>query len=96
MCFVGQRVHAGCIDPPIVEVEQRTDGDREVQLLVGPLLGAQRLQVISGDPGRIVVDPVDEPEQRFMAIVETRSLEIEQDLVDQRFVLEQFRRDRGV
>jgi hypothetical protein len=43
-----------------------------------------------------VIHLVDEGEQGFVLVVEARRLSVVKDLLHQRFVLQQLRRDRGV
>jgi hypothetical protein len=43
-----------------------------------------------------MIDPVDEPEERLVAVIERRGLEIGHHPVHERFVTEQLRRNCGV
>jgi hypothetical protein len=72
MGFVGQGMDAGRINPPVVEIEERADGDREVQRFVCPASRARHVEIGGRDPRRIVIDLVDEPEQRLVLLVERR------------------------
>jgi hypothetical protein len=94
--FVGERVHAACVNPAIVEVEQRTDGDGEVDCFVVPSNLVKRLHIFRRNLRRIVIHLIDKPEQRFVFFVERRILEILQHGPDQLLVTQKLRRDRGV
>lgn len=89
-------MHAGRINPPVVEVEERTYGDCEIESLVRPSRSAHVIQIRRHDSRRIVIDLVEKAEERFVPIVERRSLEVGQHALDQRFVAEKFRRNCGV
>lgn len=94
--FVGHRVHTRGIDPAIVEIEQRADGDREVEGLVCPPRGANNLEIDVCDPRRIVIDLVDEPKQRLVLLVERRRFVIGEDRIDKSGVSQKLRRNCGV
>jgi hypothetical protein len=63
--FVGQGVDAGCVDPAVVEIEQRADGDGVVDGIVGPADRVERLHVSGADVGGIAVHLRHETEQGF-------------------------------
>jgi len=89
-------VHAGGVDPSVVEVEQRAHRDGKVQCLVGPAGGASPVEIGLGNRGRVVVDRVDEAKERFVLVVERRRFEIGQDAFNERGISKQFRRNCGV
>ena len=62
MGFIGERVDARSIDPAIVEIEERANGDGVINHFVGPTGGLERLHVGSGDAGRVMVYLVHEAE----------------------------------
>ena len=70
MGFVAQGVDAGGIDPAVVEIEERADGDREIQLLVRPAGGSHRIEIRGRDVRRVVIHRVDEAEERLVPVVE--------------------------
>ena len=70
MCLLGHRMHAGCIDPPVVEIEERADGDRKIDGFVRPTRCAQRVELGRLDARRVVVHLVDESEERLVPVVE--------------------------
>lgn len=94
--FVGEGLDAGRIDPAVVEVEQGADGDGVVDLLVGPAGGVEGDHVVGGDGRGVRVDLVDEAEEGFFGVGEGRVFEVGEDLADEVFTAEEFRRDRGV
>jgi len=89
-------MHAGGVDPPVVEIEERADGDREIERLVRPSRGPRGVHIRRGDVRRVVVHFVDEPEQRLVLIVEARRFEIREDRIDQGGIAKKFRRNCGV
>ena len=58
------------VDPAVIEIEQRADGDRVIDRLVVPASRPQGLHVFRAYPRRIGVDLLHEAEQRLVAIVE--------------------------
>ena len=94
--FVGHRVHTRRIDPAIVEIEQRADGDREIQCFVCPACRAGDFEITLDDFRRIVIDLVDESKQCLVLFVERRRFVVNQDRIDQRGIPEELRRNCGV
>ena len=70
MRLLGHRVDPGGVDPAVVEVEERAHRDREVQRLVGPPQRPEAIEIRGRDLRRLVVDPIDEPEERLVLVVE--------------------------
>lgn len=94
-------MHSACINPAIVKIEKSASRNREVNRFIVPTSGAKHVHIVSRNSWRILVHFADEPEQRFMLLIETRSLQIAQHAPNQfpitgPFLGEQFRRDRGV
>jgi len=81
--FIGKRVHAAGVDPAIVEVEHGANRYRQVDGVVLPANGVQRLHIFGGDAGRIMVHLVDETEQGFVFFVQLGGFQIAQDTPDQ-------------
>jgi hypothetical protein len=96
MRLIGERVDAGGVDPPIVEIEQRAHSDGEVQLLIAPSTLANVVQVGVDDGRRLVIYLVYEPEQRLVSFVETRRFDIPKHVMDEFVITKQFRRNCGV
>ena len=84
------------INPPIVKVEQRADGDREIQCVIGPARRAHGLEIDVGDRRRVVIHLVNESKQRLVTVVERRRFDVLQNAVDERRITQQFRRNCGV
>jgi hypothetical protein len=63
-------MNAGGVDPAVVEVEEGTDRQRVVRLLVAPATRAEALEVGRREARRVVIDPVDETEERLVLVVE--------------------------
>jgi hypothetical protein len=89
-------VHAGGVDPSVVEVEERAHRNGKVQRLVGPAGGARSVEIGLGDRRRVVVHRIHEAKERLVLVVERRRFEIGQDAFNERGVLKQFRRNCGV
>lgn len=81
--FFGQRVNAAGIDPAIVEVEKRANGDGEVNCFVIPPGGAQRCHILGRDLLRFLVHLMDESEQGFVLFIQARCFQIAQNALDQ-------------
>ena len=96
MCFFGQRVNSGGIDPPVVEVEQCADGDREVDRFFVPADRVQRLHVVRRDVRRFRIHLSHETKQSFVFFLELRAFQVADRAVDQLLIPEQFRRNCGV
>ena len=89
-------LYAGRVDPAVVEIEQRTHGDRVVQRFIGPAGAARLVNIRAGDLIGISVDLGDELEQRLLGTGNRRRRVIREDGTDLFGVPEQLRRDRGV
>ena len=89
-------MHAGSVDPPVVEIEQRAHRDGKVQRFVGPAGGASSVEIGLGDRRRVVVHRIHESKQRLVLVVERRRFEVGQDAFNERGVSKQFRRNCGV
>ena len=83
MCLVRKCVYSRGIDPAIVEIEERADGDGEVDGFVGPADLTERGHIVGCDARGIVVDLVDEAEQGLVLLVERRGFEIVDDAFDE-------------
>jgi hypothetical protein len=67
---VRHRVNAGSVNPPVVEVEQRAHRHGEIDRIVCPACFADGVQIRCSDSRGVVIDLVDEPEQRLVTVVQ--------------------------
>jgi hypothetical protein len=93
---IGEGMHAGGVDPAVIEVEEGADGDGEIDGFIVPPRGVEGLHVFGGDARRILIDLGDEAEEGFVLVVERGRFEVAQDALDELFAAEQFRRNCGV
>jgi hypothetical protein len=89
-------MHAGRVDPAVIEIKQSADRDGAVNLRVGPAHVVKRLHVIGRDMNRVAIHFADEPEEPFLLFSERRILEIAEDTPHEIFASEQFRRNCGM
>jgi hypothetical protein len=94
--FIGEGMNTACVDPSIVEVEERAYGNGEIDRVVVPSHFVEGLHVVARDSRRIAIDLVDEPEQGLVLFVQSGRIWILQDAPDKFLAAQQFRRDRGV
>ncbi len=94
--FVREGVDAGGVDPAVIEVEEGTDGDGVVDLLVGPAGGVEGYHVGGGDGMGGGVDLVEEAEEGFLGGGKGGGFEVGEDGLDGFFTAKEDRRDRGV
>ena len=94
--FIAHGVNAARVDPAIVEVEERADGDGVVDCFVGEAGLVERCDVGRLNGKGIAVHFVHEAEESFLRLGEERSFEVREDAGHQFGAAEQFRRDRGV
>jgi len=76
-------VHAAGIDPSIVEIEERTDGDGEVNGFVIPAGGSHETGVLGRNSGRLTIHLVNEPEQLLVFLIERGAVQIAKHAPDQ-------------
>ena len=93
---VGQRMDPRRVDPAVVEIEQRTDRDREVQLFIGPAGLSQPLRVFGGQRVRLAVHAFEKPEQQPVLLVQRGGGRVFDNALDERGISEQLRRNCGV
>jgi len=94
--LVGEGVHARRVDPAVVEVEERADGDGEIEGFVRPARGANPVEIGRSNARRIAIHFVDESEQDLVRLVEGRRFHVREHTADQRFIAKKFRRNCGV
>ena len=94
---------AGGIDPAVVKIEQGADGDGVIDGLVVPAGGVKRLHVAGRNLRRVAVHLVDEAQKHFFFFTEAGDFKITKDrlyellaTVRATFLLQKYRRDRGV
>ena len=96
MGFFAQRVNAGGVDPPIIEVEERANRNSVIDRGVRPASFVQRGDIRRPDVNRIAIYLIDEAQQRFFGFGQPRRFEVFDDPQNQGFVPKQFRRNCGV
>jgi len=84
--LIGKRVDTARVDPPVIEVEQRTYRDSEIDGVVFPTNGVERLHVFGSDSWRVMIDLADKPEQGFVLLVELGIFQVLQDAPNEFFV----------
>src|SRR5687767_946259 len=89
-------MHTGGVDPSVEKVEQGANGDGEVQRFVRPPRRTGDVEVRHGNLRRVVIDLVDEPEQRLVLLVQRRRFHVRQYRLYQLLVPEKLRRNCGV
>lgn len=83
MRFVRQRVNACGVDPSIVEIEERANGDGEIDRFIRPARVVQWHHVFGANPRRFAIDLVDEAQQNLFRLAEPRRLEVAKNPPDQ-------------
>ena len=97
--LVAERRHvrdAGRINPVVVELEERADGYRVVESLIGPAGPARHIHVVLPNGGGFANHFLDEGIKRPVLVGNRRAVEIIQDTLYQCAISVQLRRDRGV
>jgi len=97
--FVGHGRHicyARRVDPVIVELEERTDGDRVVESFVRPAGLENSIDIDLADRRRIVDHLSNEGVERSILARERSDVEVGENALDELLVSQQLRRDRGV
>ena len=89
-------MYAARVDPAIVEVKKRAGSNGEVNRFVIPAHCSKRRHVFRSNPRGIVIDLIDETEQRFVLFVQRGGLQIAQHALHEFFAAQQFRRNCGV
>ena len=89
-------MNAACIDPPVVEIEQRADGDRVVDGFIGESHFMKDCDVRRLNGNGIVVHFSHKPEQGLLRLGEQRGFYVGEHARNQFRAAQQFRRDRGV
>ena len=96
MRFVTHRVDTACVDPAIVEIEQRADRDCIIDRFVGEARFVEAFDVGGLNGHGIAIHFAHKAKQSFLGIGEQRGFHIREDACNQFRAAEQFRRDRGV
>ena len=96
MCCFAESVDAAGIDPAVIEVEQRADGDGVIDCRVGPAGFMQGRDIRRTDVHGIAVDFVYKSEESLFGLRERRGFQVFDDSLDQCLVSQQFRRNCGV
>jgi hypothetical protein len=69
-------MNAARINPPIIEVEESTHSDGEVDGIVIPSFSVKRLHIVCRDSRRIVIDLTDEAEKGFVLLIKARCFQV--------------------
>jgi hypothetical protein len=96
MRFIAHRVNAAGIDPTVIEVEKRADGDGVVDGFIGITGSLKNLDVGRPNCDRILIHLPYEAKERLLRMGEQGCFDIGQDACDQFVIAQEFRRDRGV
>ncbi len=94
--FRRHRMDAGGVDPTVVEVEESTNGDGEIDRLIAPAVLVQQENIFGIDRRRMVVDLLHKAEKSLLLFRKRAILQILQDTRYQFFASQQFRRNCGV
>ena len=86
--FVAHGVDAAGINPTIVEIEERADGDGVIDGFVGKTGGVQSGDIGRANGDRIFIHLTDKAEQSFIGIAQFRSFEIGDHAVHQIMILQ--------
>ena len=89
-------MNARRVDPAIVEIEQRANGDCVVERFIGPARAARLVNIGAGDLIGSAIDLGEEFEQCLLGIGNRRRRVIREDGTNLLGVCKQLRRDRGV
>src|SRR5579884_4182851 len=74
--FITHRMHAACIDPPVIEIEERAYGDRIIDRFVRITGCMQCLNIARPDGNGIMIHLAGKPEQRLFRIRKLRGFDI--------------------
>jgi hypothetical protein len=94
--LIAHRVNTACVDPPVVEIEQRANGDRIVDSLVRESRLVEGCDVRRLNGNGIVVYLPDKAKQNFLWLGKQTGFYIREHARNQFRAAKQFRRDRGV
>src|SRR5580658_10074255 len=74
--FFAHRVHAACVNPPVVEVEQRAYRERVVNCFIRITCLVQRFHVVGPNPHRVEIHLPHKPEQSLLLLTEPGRFQI--------------------
>jgi hypothetical protein len=74
--FIAHGMDAACVDPAVVEIEERADGDGVVDGFVGEAGGMQHVDVAGLDVDGIFVHFAHEAEESFVGLGEQGGFEV--------------------
>ena len=92
----GHIAHARRVDPVVVELEQRTDGDGVIERFIRPAGFANRISVGLADRCGILDHLLDERVERAILLRDRRRRHVVEYALNEFFISQQLRRDRGV
>lgn len=93
---VAHGMNAAGVDPAVVEIEQRTDGDRIIDGVIAEPDSVQSGDIVRLHGYRVFVHLADEAQHCLFWFRQRGSLDISEDSIDELFAAQKFRRDRGV
>ena len=86
MGFIAHRMYAARINPSVVEIEKRTNGNGVVDLFVGIADRVQRFDVRRADRIRLCVHLLNETHQRFFRFRQARGFQIGEHALNKVFI----------
>jgi hypothetical protein len=96
VAFIGKCMNAAGIDPPVVEVEESAHCNRQIDGVIVPTGGVQRMHVFARNARRVMIHFMNKTEQGFVLFIQRAGLQVAQYALHQFFVTQEFGRDRGV
>jgi hypothetical protein len=94
--FVRQDAHPACVDPAVVEIEERANGNRAVNSFVRPASPVQKLYVLVADSSCFMIHLGHKSKESLFFLGERRAFEVVQNLLNRFLAAKQFRRNCGV
>jgi len=92
----GHIAHARCVDPVVVELEQRANSDSIIERFIRPAGFANRISVGLADRRGILDHFLDERVERAILLRDRRRPDVVEYALNEVFIAQQLRRDRGV
>ena len=96
MRLVTHCMNAAGIDPPVIKIEERTDGQGVVNRLVAVARLVQHSHIRRTNVDGVLIDLSNKSEEGLFPIGESGRLRIPDHAFHQFQIIQQFRRDRGV
>lgn len=96
VCHRGHVAHSGRVDPVVVELEQRANGDRVIERFIRPAGLSRAIDILLANGSRVANHFLDERVERAILVREGRRPDVVQNTLDELPIAQQLRRDRGV